>query len=627
MRPSIQLMPFLKDLIPGGLIFASVAVWLGCQQALTTLFIGSTYWLVIGLFLTVIIGVSYLLWTRTISPFVPAVFATYLRTSARLFTILNAGLIISVFAVPHLFNLRQYYTSDLYSLPARLGAFFCTYYSVIFVVELSSSLGFPPGLGLATRLNMLGHYKLQGSILAGSGGLLAAELAKPGLLPIPVLISTAIYISYAIHATFRIARATFTGYPISEGTTPSRCEFTPYAIHLTDVHLTAGKKRLEGGMGGSERLEAIVNAYTCKPPRLLLITGDLTDRGRPAEYQEAISLLEPLQKAGSEIFFAPGNHDLGTAYNATNHLIVMASPRYIGPTPHGTDGMLMQRYLEAAASLAPSLRDCAGQLLKKRLSGYREKELKFEYAISLAKERMQRDWSSKAVIFSEVTRIGNKCHPGGEPPNRWTAFIRYPGAYRGRFLSSWYAEKNWYSSFPLQADLTDDWTTVLILNSISPDLTIAGSAWGEIGTSQLVRLRKILKKKLTGRRRLRRFIILVHHPPFRWKDEPPPALRWADLQRWAFLGFSQTDVRTLLTILKEATDTGAEVVVLSGHRHGFKNYDGKSVGLATGRSGQLQKSIIAEGAALADPNTPVLALVINRNRIEVRTLEMEALSK
>jgi hypothetical protein len=279
----------------------------------------------------------------------------------------------------------------------------------------------------------------------------------------------------------------------------------------------------------------------------------------------------------------------------------------------------MLRYLEVAANLAPSLVDCTGLPLKKRLSRYRENELKFENAVSLAKQRI-RQGSSKAIILSEINRVGTKCYPGGEPPRRWAAFIRHPHAFQKMFLGSWYGTI-WYNLFPLHANLGDGSTTLLILNSVSPDLTIGGSAWGELGNPQLLRLRKLIRKKLTSRQKARRFIILVHHPPFRWKDEPPPTLQWADLQRWAFLGLSQTDVRAFLNILKEATGAGAEIVVLSGHRHGVKNSDGEFAGVATCRSGQLQKLVVAEGAALADPNTPILALVINKERITVRSLQ------
>jgi 3',5'-cyclic AMP phosphodiesterase CpdA len=91
----------------------------------------------------------------------------------------------------------------------------------------------------------------------------------------------------------------------------------PYTIvHLSDLHLTAddraarSEERLFGrlrGMNSSWR--RLVDAPAVRAADLLLVTGDVTDRGEPAAWQ---SFWRPLAEAGltARVRVVPGNHDL-----------------------------------------------------------------------------------------------------------------------------------------------------------------------------------------------------------------------------------------------------------------------------------------------------------------------------
>lgn len=76
-------------------------------------------------------------------------------------------------------------------------------------------------------------------------------------------------------------------------------------LQISDTHLGAAW----GGTDPDECLRAAVEAVLALPQRAdaLLVSGDLTDNGTPAEYARVQELLEPL---GLEPHVIPGNHDL-----------------------------------------------------------------------------------------------------------------------------------------------------------------------------------------------------------------------------------------------------------------------------------------------------------------------------
>ena len=70
-------------------------------------------------------------------------------------------------------------------------------------------------------------------------------------------------------------------------------------LHISDLHL--------GRSTGSEPLAALRELIPGLDPEILVVTGDLTHRGRPAELERARELLESL---GLPLLPVPGNHDI-----------------------------------------------------------------------------------------------------------------------------------------------------------------------------------------------------------------------------------------------------------------------------------------------------------------------------
>ncbi|GHF24946.1 hypothetical protein GCM10017786_68840 [Amycolatopsis deserti] len=78
--------------------------------------------------------------------------------------------------------------------------------------------------------------------------------------------------------------------------------------HLSDLHL-------DGGSRNADRAARVVRHLRDlpRPVDAVLVTGDLTDHGDPAEYAEFADLLESLP---SPVFHCPGNHDDRAAYRS-----------------------------------------------------------------------------------------------------------------------------------------------------------------------------------------------------------------------------------------------------------------------------------------------------------------------
>jgi len=72
-------------------------------------------------------------------------------------------------------------------------------------------------------------------------------------------------------------------------------------IHLSDLHFGAHDPEIV------EAIEARVNAIQ---PDLVVISGDLTQRARTEQFQEACEFLGRLRDAGHDVLAVPGNHDV-----------------------------------------------------------------------------------------------------------------------------------------------------------------------------------------------------------------------------------------------------------------------------------------------------------------------------
>lgn len=99
---------------------------------------------------------------------------------------------------------------------------------------------------------------------------------------------------------------------------------------LSDPHIGTGPTFLGGRMDTQAALQRAVAHVTALQPKpdLVLLTGDLTERGSPAEYALVSEALAPLNMP---VYAVPGNHD-------DPKVAREALPRYMPVAPDAPDG-------------------------------------------------------------------------------------------------------------------------------------------------------------------------------------------------------------------------------------------------------------------------------------------------
>ncbi len=89
--------------------------------------------------------------------------------------------------------------------------------------------------------------------------------------------------------------------------------------HLSDIHVVGERYgfRIESGRGGprgNERLERAMarleQSHAACPLDLVLITGDMTDAGRSAEWAEFFDIVSAHPNLAERMLILPGNHDV-----------------------------------------------------------------------------------------------------------------------------------------------------------------------------------------------------------------------------------------------------------------------------------------------------------------------------
>jgi len=72
-------------------------------------------------------------------------------------------------------------------------------------------------------------------------------------------------------------------------------------IHLSDLHF---------GAHDPEIVEAVERQVDKANPDLVVISGDLTQRAKTEQFQQACRFLERLRDNGHDVLAVPGNHDV-----------------------------------------------------------------------------------------------------------------------------------------------------------------------------------------------------------------------------------------------------------------------------------------------------------------------------
>ena len=91
------------------------------------------------------------------------------------------------------------------------------------------------------------------------------------------------------------------------------------AAHLSDIHIVGERYgfRIESGRGGprgNERLRRVMarleKSHAARPLDVVLITGDMTDAGRSAEWAEFFDIIAGHPDLAERMLILPGNHDV-----------------------------------------------------------------------------------------------------------------------------------------------------------------------------------------------------------------------------------------------------------------------------------------------------------------------------
>lgn len=157
-----------------------------------------------------------------------------------------------------------------------------------------------------------------------------ADLAAPLRLLPPVLANAVVLISaYLAGAAlvWGVADATMAQPADHPGFAVAEPGCSPWRIaHLSDLH-TVGERygfRIESGRSGprgNERLNLLLSrlneVHATEPLDIVLITGDLTDAGRSAEWAEFLSMLMAYPRLAERVVALPGNHDVNVVDRAS----------------------------------------------------------------------------------------------------------------------------------------------------------------------------------------------------------------------------------------------------------------------------------------------------------------------
>ncbi|HEX9135524.1 MAG TPA: metallophosphoesterase, partial [Nitrospirota bacterium] len=327
--------------------------------------------------------------------------------------------------------------------------------------------------------------------------------------------------------------------------------------HLSDLHL-CDDPAMEGALDSDRVRNAAETALRWALDRadVVLLTGDLTDRGSAAEWRILAELLDKLGSDRSRIHFVPGNHDLAITLNqyseTDGHFILeheeqhrhfctsilrSCPPGWRVRTNNG-DFALAEVFSQAAGYIAryeenpPSLGNPLEALKTRRL---------------LARARGSDDYLFDTNLAELV------------PP------IRVPEALKHATLeqaqgSLWPSPDHYLfmhlvrALYPMVFHKDDRWISIGLNSNTAMANSILTGAFGQLGSDQLDRLDTLLGD--AGRRC--KIISLHHHI-----GQPPLPELTGLLSHRAMKTLQLTDAKALHDVLARHDN----VMVFHGHEH------------------------------------------------------------
>jgi len=396
-------------------------------------------------------------------------------------------------------------------------------------------------------------------VLAGAAGALALRHQWSGIAPAGTILVLAIAAPVAgtvVIGTLRYGHLKGAGPDEHDGgghVDIAQAPKYPLFVHLSDSHFAGADRRetFQHLPRDPQVLSALSERIRSLKPHYLFVTGDVTDTGREAEWQQAEEiLLGPARREGIVVIAAPGNHDLQPAFGGVDNAL----------SPERASTILLRRFLEASGIARAGLQTTDGRSVAALVDWRPTQE---EVA-----ERASRDYLTCVANPIEPRASGPAWAKGCELATRPEVVAETMVTFRtARACADW---------FPLLHTDTAAGVAVFVLCSSAVTTSTYGSnAIGAFGAPQIQRLLSAVAALPPS---MRHVLILLHHPPVkRWGDNngwPANWLSWTDwnnssMYNFGLLGSEWRDAVDLMDGLVNVRQRrGApSIALLFGHRH------------------------------------------------------------
>lgn len=388
-------------------------------------------------------------------------------------------------------------------------------------------------------------------------------LAIPyAVIMLGVVASPFLYFVYATGVKFD-AYPTTRELPVEKAAGDNACNSPPLLAIISDTHITDEERTLENKTDGIGKLRRVLTAIRNVCPRLLVISGDLTDQGEQKEWELFGALLQELDAAhssrgaGPQVLLVPGNHDLqGTPYTQGGEIIGKGFARTQDAHLYAVRYLARKRHFLELAQAKNMLMLMAVSLSMPAGFAQRVDEV---LAAAAKKEHVETDPGFDGGLGSSRSKPS-------------FAFV-YPKGFDKELEG---AQTQFDDLFPMIHEDVGSGLTMVLLNSsahLSPGQSMG---LGSLGATQIQRLEKYLSGLAASKRPVRSLVVVLHHAPLKRATD---AWSWQELRQrfgdssiWAHtvLALDVNDAQRIVALLDNIARSRSDmqVVLVHGHRHG-----------------------------------------------------------
>jgi hypothetical protein len=390
-------------------------------------------------------------------------------------------------------------------------------------------------------------------------GLLAVPYT---LLILAVVFSPFLYFVYTTRAEFDaypMTRELSTGKPAGD----NACNSPPVFALISDTHITDKPRTLEEKTDGEGKLRRALTAIRNVCPKLLIVSGDLTDQGERPEWKLFGALLQELdhthssRSPGPQVLLVPGNHDLqGTPYNQGGEIATKGFGRTQDEYLYAVPYLARKRHFFELAQAKGMLTFMA---VNSSMPAGFSRQVDDVLGEAAKKEHVMTDPGGDGGISSNRTKPS-------------FAFL-YPKGF-GKKLEG--AQRQFDDLFPMIHEDARSGLAMVLLNSSAHLSPGASMGLGSLGPAQTQRLESYLSGLAASRRPVRSLVVVLHHAPLKRATD---AWSWHELRQkigdssiWAHtvLALDVNDAKKIVSLLDNIARSRSDlqVVLAHGHRHG-----------------------------------------------------------